>query len=43
MRTPVDLSELFGDKQTPAIYSMMYGPQRLDRADVHVAAIRLGR
>jgi len=25
---PVSMSELFGDKQTLAIYSMMYGPQR---------------
>ena len=25
---PVRMSELFGDKQTLAIYSMMYGPQR---------------
>jgi len=25
---PVSVSELFGDKQTLAIYSMMYGPQR---------------
>jgi predicted dithiol-disulfide oxidoreductase (DUF899 family) len=25
---PISMSELFGDKQTLAVYSMMYGPQR---------------
>ena len=40
---PVSFSGLFGDKQTLAVYSYMYGPKRAAVPDVHVADGRVGR